>query len=55
MLSDIDSKRFNLLRSARAHVFVHALMSRKIVRGRDAQFNTEESLNVIRLTQTVTL
>ena len=55
ILSEIDSKRFNPLRSARAHVFVHALMSRKIVRGRDAQFNTEESLNVIRLTQTVAL
>ena len=55
ILSEIDSKRFNPLRSARAHVFVHALMSRKIVRGRDAQCNTEESLNVIRLTQTVAL
>ena len=50
VVNDIEPKWFNPLRSARAHVYVHALTSQKIVRSRDAQGNTEESLNIIRLT-----
>ena len=55
ILNDIDSKRFNPLRSACADVYVRELMSRKIVCRRDSQCDIEESLNIIRLTQTVAL